>query len=153
MAVSVPLDLVSGLSLLFRAVPGSDLDPWLIEARQRLPPELRDDLDLLHGFSGRLLYYPEEPVMRFDPLRPDRLDTSFDDLLEFLEATPADDYVDMVAHALERVHADLELRWSAPSSPAEWKAALAPALTTTRIDDAIGLMSDPAALKRRTIDM
>ena len=36
-AVSLPLDLVSVLSLLYRAVPGSGLDPWLIEARRRLP--------------------------------------------------------------------------------------------------------------------
>ncbi len=152
-AVSIPLDLVSSLSLLFRAVPGSDLDPWLIEARQRLPQELRDELDLLHGFSGRLLYYPEEPVMRFAPLRPDRLDASFEDLLAFLEAHPAGDYVDMLAHALERVHADLELRWSRPTSEAEWRAALAPARTTSRIDDAIALIADPESLKRRTIDL
>ena len=69
-AVSLPLDLISVLSLLYRAVPGSDLDPWLIDARRRLPDPVRADLDLLHGFSGRLLYYPEEPVMRFEPLRP-----------------------------------------------------------------------------------
>src|SRR3954452_587032 len=143
-AVPLPLDMVSVLSLVFRAVPGSNLDPWLVEARRRLPDSVRADLDLLHGFSGRLLYYPEEPVVRFDPLRPDRLDAGFDDLLAFLEATPADDYVDMVAHALERVHADLELRWSRPTSEAEWKAALAPARTTTRIDDAMALIVDPA---------
>lgn len=152
-AVSIPLDLVSGLSLLFRAVPGSNLDPWLIEARQRLPQELRDELDLLHGFSGRRLYYPEEPVMRFEPLRPDHLDASFEDLLAFLASTPPEAYVDMVAHALERVHADLELRWTKPTSETEWKAALAPARTTTRIDDAMALIADPEGLKRRTIDL
>ena len=37
----------------------------------------------------------------------------------------------MVAHALERVHADLELRWSRPTSAADGRRALAPALTTT----------------------
>jgi DNA-binding transcriptional ArsR family regulator len=152
-AVSVPLDLVSGLSLLFRAIPGSDLDLWLIEARQRLPPALRDDLDLLHGFSGRRLYYPEEPVMRFQPLRPDRVDASFDDLLAFLESTPAEDYVEMVAHALERVHADLELRWSPPTDEVEWRAALAPARTTARSDDVMALIADPGELKRRTINL
>jgi len=36
---------------------------------------------------------------------------------------------------------------------AEWRAALAPALTTTRIDDAIALIADPEGLKRRTIDL
>src|ERR671917_284501 len=95
-AVSLPLDMVSILSLLYRAVPGSNLDPWLVEARRRLPDAVRADLDLLHGFSGRLLYYPEEPVMRFDPLRPDRLEASFGDLLAFMAGIPAEEYRDMV---------------------------------------------------------
>ena len=107
-AVSLPLDLVSVLSLLYRAVPGSELDPWLIAARGRLPEPVRADLDLLHGFSGRLLYYPEEPVMRFQPLRADRLDASFDELFAFMDGIAAGDYREMAAHALERVHADLE---------------------------------------------
>ncbi|HET7093205.1 MAG TPA: ArsR family transcriptional regulator, partial [Thermomicrobiales bacterium] len=76
-AVSLPLDLVSILSLLYRAVPGSGFDPWLIATRKALPADLRADLDLLHGFSGRLLYYPEEPVMRFEPLRSDRHGATF----------------------------------------------------------------------------
>src|SRR3954452_17451282 len=95
-AVSLPLDMVSVLSLLFRAVPGSDLDPWLVDARRRLPDSVRADLDLLHGFSGRLLYYPEEPVMCFAPLRPDRRDARFDELQAFMEGVPPDQYRDMV---------------------------------------------------------
>src|SRR5215218_3120064 len=90
--VSLPLDMVSVLSLLYRA-----------------------DLDLLHGFTGRLLYYPEEPVMRFEPLRPDRLDATFDELRAFMGGIPAAEYCDMVEHALERVHADLEMRWRPPN--------------------------------------
>ena len=35
--VSVPLDLVSAMSLLYRAVPGSGLDPCLVAARRSLP--------------------------------------------------------------------------------------------------------------------
>src|SRR4051795_13130447 len=88
-AVSLPLDLISVLSLIYRAVPGSDLDPWLVDARRRLPGPVRADLDLLHGFSGRLLYYPEEPVMRFEPLRPDRLPPRFQDFLAVPVKTPA----------------------------------------------------------------
>src|SRR5215204_1530271 len=107
-AVSLPLDMISVLSLIYRAVPGSDLDPWLVEARRRLPGPVRTDLDLLHGFSGRLLYYPEEPVMRFEPLRPDRLDASFDDLRTFMTGVPAEEYRAMVGHALQRVYVDRE---------------------------------------------
>ena len=77
--VSLPIDLVSAMSLLYRAVPGNGLDPWLIQLRRSLPPQIRAELDLLHGFSGRMLYYMEEPAMRFEPLRPDRLDA--DELL------------------------------------------------------------------------
>src|SRR5262245_65727125 len=100
-----------------------------------------------------MLYYPEEPVMRFQPLRLDRADASFDDLLAFLESTPAEGYVEMVAHALERVHADLELRWSRPTSEAEWRAALAPTRTTARRDDVMALIANARELRRRTINL
>jgi DNA-binding transcriptional ArsR family regulator len=152
-AVSLPLDLVSMLSLLYRATPDSGLDPRLIALRHELPDALRADLDLLHGFSGKLLYYLEEPVMRFEPLRPDRLDASFEDLRDFMRALPEDAFVDMVAHALERVHADLELRWRPPSDESTWRQALAPALTTARLDDVLALIADSAALKQRTISL
>jgi DNA-binding transcriptional ArsR family regulator len=151
--VSLPLGLVSLLSLLHRARPASGLDPWLIAARGRLPESLRDEIGLLHGFSGRMLYYPEEPVMRFQPLRPDRRDATFEELLTFMEGIPADDYCAMVAHALERVNADLERRWRPPVDSHDWARALGPALTTARLDDALALIADPAALKRRTIAM
>ena len=73
-AMSVALDMVSVMSLLYRAVPGSGLDSWLVQTRRNLSWDLQEDLDLLHGFSGRLLYYMEEPIMRFEPLqrRPGR---------------------------------------------------------------------------------
>jgi DNA-binding transcriptional ArsR family regulator len=150
-AVSLPLDMVSILSLLYRAAPGSGLHPWLIEARRRLPARLREDLDLLHGFSGRLLYYPEEPVMRFRPLDPERLEAGFDDLIAFMRGFPDDEYLAMAAHALERVHAELELRWRPPEDEAGWRRVLAPALTTARMDDVLALLAEPAELKRRTI--
>ena len=70
--VSLPLEMVCTLSLLHRAVPESHFDPWLVETRDKLSPPLRETLDLLHGFSGGLLYYVEEPVLAFRPLDPDR---------------------------------------------------------------------------------
>jgi ArsR family transcriptional regulator len=152
-AVSLPLDLVSVLSLLYRAVPGSGLDPWLIEARSRLPHEVRADLELLHGFSGRLLYYPEEPVMRFEPLRTDRHEATFDDLISYMRELPAAAYLNMVEHALGRVYADREMRWKSPADQESWRRAILPALTTAKLDDVMALIADPAALKRRTIAM
>jgi DNA-binding transcriptional ArsR family regulator len=152
-AVSLPLDLVSVLSLLYRAVPGSGLDPWLIEARVGLPDAVRADLELLHGFSGRLLYYPEEPVMRFEPLRPDRQDAGFEDLIAFMRALPATDYLEMVEHALQRVYADREMRWRPPADEEAWRRTLLAAITTAKMDDVMALVADPAELKRRTIAM
>ncbi|HEU5432143.1 MAG TPA: metalloregulator ArsR/SmtB family transcription factor [Thermomicrobiales bacterium] len=154
-AVSLPLDLVSFLSLLYRAVPGSGLDRWLIATREALPADLRADLDLLHGFSGRMLYYPEEPVMRFEPLRADRQGVAFDELQRFLEQRPPADYQAMAAHALERVHADLGLPFVDPVGRGEaiWRQALAPCLTTADPVETLRLLQTPEELKRRTVDL
>lgn len=152
--VSLPIDLVSAMSLLYRAVPGNGLDPWLISMRRSLPRELRAELDLLHGFSGRMLYYMEEPVMRFDPLRPDRVDATFEELIAFLDSLSASDYLDMVFHALQRVHRDIGLE--AMPRPAaddieDWRTFITPGQTTADMDEVMSLVFDPETLKRRTI--
>lgn len=153
-AVSLPLDLVSVLALLYRAVPGSSLDPWLIAARRRLSPELAADLDLLHGFSGRLLYYVEEPVLRFEPLRADRLDADIDDLLAFLDRLPAGAYRQMAEASLARVGQDIGQPIALTADdPASWSRALEPALTTASADDVVPLLREPERLKRRTIGL
>lgn len=151
--VSLPLDLVSVMSLLYRAVPGSGLDSWLVATRRALPDELRADLDLLHGFSGRLLYYMEEPAMRFEPLRPDRINAGMDDLISFLQALPAAEYLDMVANALDRVHRDIGTGLTTPSWGDErsWRIYVEPALTTASGDEVMILLNDPEMLKARTI--
>ncbi len=152
--VSLPLDLVSAMSLLYRAVPGSGLDPWLIATRRALPPDLRADLDLLHGFSGRLLYYMEEPVMRFEPLRDDRGDADFADLIGFLEALPPSAYREMALNALTRVHQDLGSHAVSPPIDADesaWRRFLEPGLTTAAGDDALALVRTPELLRERTL--
>lgn len=154
--VSLPIDLVSAMSLLYRAVPGNGLDPWLIQLRRSLPPQIRAELDLLHGFSGRMLYYMEEPIMRFDPLRPDRLDATFDELIEFLESLPAHDYLDMVAHSASRVHQDIGLPPMARPASDDlegWRTVLTPGQTTADMDEVLSLIADPETLKRRTIGL
>lgn len=150
---SLPLEIVSSMSLLHRAVPGSTLDPWLIHSREQLPRDLRDNLDLLHGFSGRMLLYPEEPVMRFRPLDPARRDAELGELIAFMAALPAEDYLDMVANALRRVHAGFDRRWEAPEDEESWIRALKPALTRAPLDQVMELIADPEALKQRTIDL
>ena len=151
--LSIPLDMVSVMSLLYRAVPGSGLDRWLIGARRSLTPELREDLDVLHGFSGRLLYYMEEPIMRFEPLREDRLGSSIDDLLWFLGELPADEFREMAIRALDRVHHDLGTGLAAPSLEEEtaWYRYVEPGLTTADSHQVVGLIRDPETLKSRTM--
>ncbi len=153
--VSLPLDLVCVLSLLHRAVPESHFDPWLVETREALPDPYLDNLDLLHGFSGERLYYPEEPVLRFRPLDEDRRDASFETFLAFLLTQPRATYQEMVERALARVHADLGISLPAidRADPESWRVALEPALTTASMDDVLALVTDAVALKRRTIDM
>ena len=152
-AVSIPLDMVSIMSLLYRAVPGSGLDRHLVAARRNLPRQLQEDLDLLHGFSGRLLYFMEEPVMWFDPLRDDHVGAGIDDLLAFLQHLEPEQFRAMVVHALDRVHRDLGTGLAAPASDAEaeWRRYIEPGLTTADADDVLRLVMNPAALKERTI--
>ena len=150
---SLPLGMVSILSLLYRAVPGSGLDPWLLAARRSLPKKVRANLDLLHGFSGRLLYYVEEPVMRFGPLARQHRSAGFDDLLAFLESMPPEEYLAMVVHALGRVRADhgLESDVAVPDDEEGWRALLEPGLTTASFDEVRPLLADPGLLKARTV--
>jgi DNA-binding transcriptional ArsR family regulator len=152
-ALSIPLDVVSIMSLLYRAVPGSGLDPWLIATRRSLSRQVQDDLDVLHGFSGRLLYYMEEPVMWFEPLREDRVDASIDDLLAFLDGLDPVAFRDMAVHAIDRAHRDLGTGLVAPATDDEvaWRRYIEPGLTTADADDVLALMLEPATLKTRTI--
>lgn len=152
-AFSIPLDMVSIMSLLYRAVPGSGLDRGLVDARRALPGQLQEDLDLLHGFSGRLLYYMEEPVMQFDPLRPDRIDAGIDDLIGHLEALEPGAFREMAIHAIDRVHRDLGTELTAPVVEQEsaWRRYIEPGLTTADSDEVLRLLADPALLKQRTI--
>lgn len=151
-ALSIPLDVVSIMSLLYRAVPGSGLDPWLIATRRSLPRQLQEDLDLLHGFSGRLLYYMEEPVMWFEPLREDRRDASIDDLLDYLDGLEPVTFRDMAVHAIDRVHRDLGTGLVAPANGDEvaWRRYIEPGLTTADADEVVALMLEPETLKTRT---
>ncbi len=151
-AMSVALDMVSVMSLLYRAVPGSGLDSWLVQTRRNLSWELQEDLDLLHGFSGRLLYYMEEPIMRFEPLRDNRVDASIDDLLCFLGELDAGEYREMAIRALDRVHQDLGTGLVAPTNDevAAWHRYVEPGLTTADAADVVAMIQQPELLKERT---
>ncbi|HWV24574.1 MAG TPA: metalloregulator ArsR/SmtB family transcription factor [Thermomicrobiales bacterium] len=154
-ALSIPLDMVSIMSLLYRAVPGSGLDPWLVSTRRALPRSLQVDLDLLHGFTGRLLYYMEEPVMAFDPLSDEHLDASIDELLEFLRAQEPIQFREYAIRAIDRAHSDLGSQLAAPEGEdeEEWRRYLEPVLTTADCSEVVGILLDPSQLKERTIQL
>lgn len=152
-STSLPLDLVSILSLLFRAGYNPEIDPWVHEARRQLPESVKVDLDLLHGFSGRMLFYPEEPAMHFAPLTSRHETTTFSEFLDYLNQLPASAFLEMVEHALQRLYATLDRRWPGVSDGDSWARLLTPALTSARLDDVLALVRNPHELKSRTINM
>ncbi|CAN5552918.1 hypothetical protein BH23CHL5_BH23CHL5_05660 [soil metagenome] len=152
--ISPALDLVSYMSLLYRAVPGSGISPELVTARRALPDDVRSDLDLLHGFSGRLLYYMEEPILAIDPLGALRGLTA-DEIALLLEDRDPSHFLEMALRALSRVHRDLDTGEQAPAIDNEqaWREYLLPALTTASPEDAYALIKSPPELKRRTVSL
>jgi DNA-binding transcriptional ArsR family regulator len=163
-AVSAPLELTSAISLTFRAAtiaessgdesgvsPG--FDSWLIDCWRSLDVGLRHDLDLLLGFSGRLLYYIEELLFAFDALAPDRLDASFEDYIDFLTGLAPGRFQEMASHAVVRVYHDRGLNETPPASddPGDWRMFLRPAITRAAIDEAAAIITSPDQLKRRTL--
>jgi DNA-binding transcriptional ArsR family regulator len=150
--ISPALDLISYMSLLYRAVPGSGLNAELIAARRALPDRAREDLDLLHGFSGRMLYYMEEPILTVAPLAQGE-SASCADILIGLSDLPPETYGEMALHALERVHQDLNTGAVRPhgSDAVAWRDYVLPALTTATPEDTLALLENPADLKARTI--
>lgn len=160
-AVSAPLVLTSAISLTFRAVnrggdgPRPGFDPWLIDARASLSPEVQNDLDLLLGFSGRLLYYIEELLFSFDALESDRLDADYQDYIEHLSDLPAVAYQRMAANAVRRVYRDRGVYETPPESNDidEWRMFLRPSVSSSDLHEIASLITDPDELKRRTLRM
>ncbi|HUG15317.1 MAG TPA: winged helix-turn-helix domain-containing protein [Thermomicrobiales bacterium] len=157
-AVSAPLELTSSISLTYRAGAVADgehpgFDPWLIDAWRSLPAGLQHDLTLLLGFSGRLLYYIEELLFSFDALEPHRLDATYVEYLDHLQALPAVAYQAMAGHALTRIYQDRDLTELPPDSydPNDWRMFLRPGITRANIDEAAAVVTSPEQLKSRTI--
>lgn len=151
--VSEPLELDAGLALLYRAVPGSGLDQWLVETRRALPADLVASLDLLQGFTGRRLYYLEEPILAFGPLEREPAATTVEALLAYLTEIPAIAFRDMAERAIGEAHADLNRPPLGPLADdlGAWRSALTPVLTTAVESDLLPLIADPERLKDRTI--
>jgi DNA-binding transcriptional ArsR family regulator len=163
--VSAPLELTSALSMTFRAGgvraarinaqsdEGIPFERWFVDAYRTLDAGLRHDLELLLGFSGRLLYYAEELLFSFDALSPDRIDASYDDYYSHLQALPADAFQRMAADAIVRIYQDRGVNGSPPETddPADWRLFVWPGVTRASVDEAAALLTSPQLLKARTL--
>jgi DNA-binding transcriptional ArsR family regulator len=150
---SVPLDLTSAISLMVRATDEHRFDDWLVDARKRLDPDVRHDLETLLGFSGRLLYYIEELLMSFDPFNPAQLEASFSDYLSHLDAMPVEAYHRMAVNSLRRVHEDLGMPRDVPANGDRqvWREFVQPGITRANMDEVVDLLMAPEQLKARTV--
>jgi DNA-binding transcriptional ArsR family regulator len=159
-AVSAPLVLTSSISLTFRADQRisngatAGYDPWLTQARQALGFKLEHDLDLLLGFSGRLLYYVEELLFAFEALNPDQLNADYEQYISYLASLPPMAFQHMAANAVRRVYRDRGVFETPPESNDdidEWRMFLRPSLTLANLDEAAALITNPPELKERTL--
>jgi ArsR family transcriptional regulator len=160
-AVSAPLEFTSAISLTFRAARAAEAPPdvsagfdaWLTDAWRSLDAGLQHDLNLILGFSGRLMYYIEELLFAFDALEPDRLDATFDDYFALLESLPASRFQEMAARAVLRVYRDRGLNESPPDNddPSDWRMFVRPSITHANPDEVAGLLTSPDQLRRRTL--
>jgi len=154
-AVSVPLDLTSAISLVYRATDPRRFDPWLVEARQSLDSQVQHDLDTVLGFSGRLLYFVEELLMSFNPFEPTQLEADFTAYIGHLRSLPAWAYQSMMAQSLLRVYRDRGVTEAPPESrdPAAWRAFIEPGITRADLNEVADLALAPEQLKARTVSM
>jgi DNA-binding transcriptional ArsR family regulator len=154
-AVSVPLDLTSVISLVYRATDPRRFDRWLVEAREALGEDGQHELDTLLGFSGRLLYYVEEVLMSFDPLSPERLDADFETYAAHLRRLSPWAYRSMAIQAVLRVYADRGVSEMPPETddPAAWRAFVEPGITRADLDEVVRLVLAPDQLKARTVSL
>lgn len=154
-AASVSLDVVSAITLVYRATDSDRFDRWMVDARRSLDLVIRHDLDTLLGFSGRPLYYLEELLMSFQPLLPARRDADFGSFIAHLRQLPAASFQRMVAQALQKVYVDRGVAEVAPESADRmaWMAFLEPGITSGDLDEVVDLVLAPEQLKARTISL
>jgi hypothetical protein len=154
-AASVPLDVASAITLIYRATDSSRFDRWLVEARQSLDQAFQRELETLLGFSGHPLYYLEELLMSFDPLQPAGINAGFGTFIAHLEQLPARRFQAMVAHALHNVYRDRGVTEAAPelTDRLAWRAFLEPGITSSDLDEVVDLVLAPEQLQTRTVSL
>lgn len=98
-SVSLPLSLVSTMSLICATPHFEGLDAWLSETRQRLAPASLDEMSLVLGFSGRFQRFAEEV---YATLLAGDIALSYEAFMSWLRALPGEIYVEMAHRALAK---------------------------------------------------
>ena len=152
---SVLLDLVSAITLIYRATDSSRFDSWVLEARKSLDPAILHDLETLIGFSGHPLYYLEELLMSFEPLQPARHDADFGSFIAHLNQLPAWSFQQMVAQALQKVYGDRGVTEVTPDSADRmaWSTFMEPGISGSDLGEGVDLVLAPEQLKARTVSL
>lgn len=97
--VSLPLGLMSAMSLICAAPHFEGLDAWLPETRQRLPHAFLDEMALVLGFPGRFHRFVEEV---YATLLAENPALSYEAFLARLRASSEEAYVEMAHHAIAK---------------------------------------------------
>jgi DNA-binding transcriptional ArsR family regulator len=141
--VSLPLGLMSAMSLTCATPHFEGLDVWLLETRQRLAPAFLEEMALVLGFPGRFQRFTEQvylTALAEDPV------LDYAAFLRRLRALDEEDYARMALRALgQGVQPALTLE--------EVRALLAdPGALTAHLEEA-HLLVDPAAAQALLADL
>ena len=97
--VSLPLSLMSAMSLVCAAPHFEGLHAWLSETRQRLDPAFVDEMALVLGFPGRFQRFTGEvyvTLLAEDPA------LSYQAFVELLQALPVEAYAEIAQRAIAK---------------------------------------------------
>jgi len=149
--VSLPLSLMSAMSLVCAAPHFEGLDTWLLETRQQLEPAFLNEMVLMLGFPGRFQLFTQEvyaALLVEDPA------LSYGAFVEALRALPEEGYVAM-AHQATAGGGRPPLPLEAVPALLQDPAALAKHLQQVDLavdpKDALALLTDLSSLGRRFI--
>jgi len=149
--VSLPLSLLSAMSLVCAAPSYEGLASWPGEARRIMPADLRHELDLLISFPGRYQRFTEEVATA---LLMEQADLDFPAFLQGLQEIPVASYEAMAWRALGKSVSPPQDETALARLRDESEALhqhLAGLEPTLPPEEVAALLKDPAGLKKRFI--
>jgi len=149
--VSLPLGLMSAMSLICAAPHFEGLGTWLSETRQRLAPAFLDEMALVLGFPGRFQRFTEQV---YAVLLTENLTLSYQAFMDLLLALPEETFVAIAHRAIARsVRPPLPLD-AVPAllgNPTTLEEHLSGAGLYVDVESALTFLQDMAQLKPRFI--